>query len=654
MILLQLFGCGSGGIQTLPDPGANKMTAENSWLVDAMPLVSMLERGSYTGIAFQADAIAHFEAEASQVDAAIRGIQLRNRPDPPGTIAFTEYLLTHTSTSPQPVYALTSGYLHYLHQGQSDPNLLGGAETQADEEIVILKPLPSILEEWKMSHPGSTALLEECASLNVELVSDASLRQLIKTSKTEDYFRQVYKLKKGSDFQGTTGWDEEYLNLFKEFPDVSILVRGGVQIASTKANSSTDPSQRITMLFSVDGTWTGHDDKVKAFFQYHQRRDRLGGHPLIAKLIGHSVQSGTVDVIAPFAENGARTKYRLLQDFKSLSTSSDPEYHPLALDPDQDPHRLIVPKPPGNGILPIPNLPLRPDHWLTRLKISNPLGLQITIGFQPAEVNVTPASFSAPEQVVEISATAGSPPETDIEITTPDGTVAQKLRLVFLGFQTAAVKFYKLRDTNANHTTSMTESKLRDVLAYANEILGRQTSVYISPIEENSSILHDLLYAGDLGDPITTGGPGISGAEDLYDQVAGTSQTENLKVVFVWDEEISSSSIGINYRPGGWGYPNYVLIMIDTQASTGYNADVKDVAQTLVHEVGHWFAQVFITWGQGTPECGGLDKHFSHGKCLGGNWSLLGNLMTSKGSENVLITIEQATVYNDYAAQILP
>lgn len=656
MILLHLFDCGEEGVQQvpLPDPSSQKMSVSNTWLKDAMPMVAGLDLASYSGSDYQGDLIAHYENASNLTTANVGSDEVRKLADGSAQLRFGEFVFTHSSSAPEPVYALSSSYLYYLDNGRSDQELMGGAETRADEKVLILKPLPTHVKAWKKVQPGNQKLMDELVHLNVEPVSDAELRDLIRRSNTQDYFHKVYKAKKSVEFNGTTDWDEEYLKLFKENTDVPICVRGGVQIGSTRENSPTDPIQRLSMYFSVGGSWTDQD-AVTTFFRYHQRNFGMEGHPLISQLIGHSVRSGTVDLITPLTAAGARTKDNLINEFFLLATLAAPGHHPLAIDIDSHPHRLVIPIPPDPSIN-IPNLILRPDHFLVRLRVSNPLQVQVNIGgFAPEEVSISPTSFTASQQIVEISATPNSPEQKSIEISTADGTVVHQLDLHFLTFYAVPVKFYKLNDSNNNHITLMTDTKLRDVLSYANEILGRQTNVYLYPVEENGLILHDFNFGYDLGNPIREGGMGFTGVEDLYDEFAFSRQSENLHVIFVWDTDQKGEN-GITYRPSGWGYPDIAMIMIDTHPTPGNKADVPAIAQILVHEIGHWIANVFVLWRKDgdQEDCTGGYEHFAHDGCKGGNWSIPGNLMAPTGNENILITLEQAALYHENADKILP
>ncbi|MCF6154505.1 MAG: hypothetical protein E3K36_04470 [Candidatus Brocadia sp.] len=569
-------------------------------------------------------------------------------------MTFIEYWLTYAGSGSQPVYALTTGHLFYFHNEKSFGDLLGGAKPNPGEEILILKPLNAVKISWRASHPGSKPLLEECVYLSVQMLDDNALEELIKKTATEDFFKTQYKTKTGTEWQGTGDWVSEYLQKFKEYSDWPIIVKGGAQIASTRDSPDTTQEQRVSMFFKVGGQWDAHDDAVRTFFKYHQRRSRLSGHPLIARLLGRSVKSGTVDVIPSSVDPDGSIEYikdKLIEDFMyfaSNPTETETIYHPLALDPDEDPHRLIVPKAPTSAIPPYLVPSLGPDHWVTKLKVSNPLGLTIQIVHESAAVNVFLVPSSTTEQVVQFSATPNSPGETIVNIIAGEtGETICDLNLTFLDFHAVPVKFYKLIDTSySNYQTDMDEPKLREVVAYANEILGRQTNVYIYPVEESGVILHDHHVGGLLGDPITS-------LEAVIIDFFLLNQFKNINVVFVWNLETAGTAetLGVCYA---WEEADIAAIMIDTK-HPNYVTNVPALAKTLVHELGHWFSDVFIFFPNrkaGLPLCSGSHIHFKHG-CPGGDWGFYSNMMYV-GRNGLFITLNQTEVFNGHADDVLP
>ena len=308
----------------------------------------------------------------------------------------------------------------------------------------------------------------------------------------------------------------------------------------------------------------------------------------------------------------------------------------------------MYPRPPGS--LP-PNLILRPDHYVTRLKIFNPFNLQINIhGNIPVGVSITstPAIFSATEQVIEISATvdlALGTTETLLEISTGDGALIHELTLKYLAFKSFPIKFWKISDQKINHITQIDETQLLEVISMANDILGRQANVFIYPIAENLIKLHDFVYEGDLGDIIT-----FTALENMAELISNSIQGNEINILFVWQVNNDSNPrmAAANFMSGG-----NKLIVINT---SGNSQQSFDMAMSMVHELGHWFSEAFVYPGNGnTIACGGSDRHFSHWQpdvtgCPGGDWIFYENLMNTVGS--LLITKEQSLVFNTYADEI--
>jgi hypothetical protein len=309
---------------------------------------------------------------------------------------------------------------------------------------------------------------------------------------------------------------------------------------------------------------------------------------------------------------------------------------------------------------PVPNITFRQDHWLCWLRIINPCGLALrTEGNIPFEVLVIPVSEDVHEQIFEISI-SGDLPETITEavlkiIATDLSGVAydtMEIKLLFRVFLDLPVRFYNL--VNLNYITLMDEPKLNQVIAYANEILGRQTNVYIYPVGAQGSLVEPFEYTdGDLGDPITNYDylPGLDGAEDIWQQMAATSEQTKPKVLFVWNQECGES-LGAAFRPGGLGL-SWEMIMIDTQAEGHYDASAAYIAKILVHELGHWLATTFLIFIGGHAHCTYGDEHFRHGECTIGDWKLPGNLMDA-ARDNLKISANQASVYMDYSPAVQP
>jgi hypothetical protein len=678
LLSLQLFGCNktSGLQQSIEfDLSNSASAAEFSFITDGMPLVAPLEYDQanilYPGNDYDEALILHYEAEEVFVNFLVGDIESRNKANSSEQVDFQEYKITHTATAPQPVYALTTGYLYYLTAGQSVSDLFGGSVVGSNETALVLKPLPTVYTEWQSSHPGTLLLLDQCVYLNAEVVSEtcfsdtdlseACLKNLVRKGTSRKHYEQIYR-EYNSDGLPPEDWEAAYIELFKEHPEIPIVVAGGTQIGWTKSAGETDTTQSLTMFFSFGGLWDLHHSAILPFFTYYKRRNQLGGHPLIAKLLNQSVSAGTVDVIVTEAMAGARSKARLITEFQGMQASGLRTHHPLALDPDQHPHRLVVPRFRTEADTEIQNITFRSDHWLVYLRVHNPLELEISIeGDIPPEVTVSPLQFHNSLQVVEVNITGDLPStvrEATMKIMAQDSlgnaSEATQIILTFMDFHVVPIRFYKL--INLNYVTDMDEPKLREVIAYANEILGRQTNVYIQPIEEEGSILFPFAYTdGDLGDPIVEHDfGGSNGAEDIWQQMEVSSDQLQAKVLFVWNQE-AGESLGATYRPGGLPILSgklWAMMMIDTQPEGTFVPSVAYLAKVLVHELGHWFSKTFIGWKNGLPECTNGDEHFRHDACTTGHWKLKGNIMT-KEKDDLWITYEQSSVYNDFASGVI-
>jgi len=676
-LILQPFGCRETGTEKPPDEppepfDPHTFTKElGSWdNSSAMPLVPISNNERFN------EGIQRFQNEEDKVSFRSGSPTTRMIGGSTESLDLAEYLLTHSGMEQQDVYAMASGYLHYLHDGKSYDKIFGGAVPNPGEEIFVFKPLATMNMYWAAVQPGKGAFLQESAYLNIEIDFD-DLLDHIKRATTLSYHKQIYKQKKGVEWSGAAdAWPAAYLELFKEFPDVPILVQGGTKIGSTTAN--TPSGQRLSMFFKFDEEWTGHATVVQTFFKHHQRNYGIAGHPLIANLTNLSVSASTVDLLAPLYDIAdgypiLRGKSKLGSDFYSIYNAgslANAEYHPLALDPDQSPQaRLIVPKPPVGDLPPYLAEALQQHEWETKLKISNPMAQTITIdGFDPAEVSFSLLTAdNAAETTFKVC--SQTLPQGIIERVVQvkaNGTVVHELKLAFLDFYSFPVKFYKLDDTNPNNPqTSMDETKLREIIACANEILGRQSNVYLYPVKEGEVILHDFTFDGDLKDPIYGGDESRNGVRDVYNAFTALSpQLENIKVVFVWDEEIEPS-LGVTYAPviTAWEF-----ILIDTLVFPAVRSLlstprlVPQLARTLVHELGHWFSNTFLLIKQGLPPCSDRHKHFDHAVsapfedktgCPGGDWEFSSNLMTA-GETNMLITADQASVFYENAGLVRP
>lgn len=645
-VVLESFGCGEQGLEApVSFGGTVTPLPTTSFFKDAMPLVEVPKETILENL------VDGYKTEFDSVDFQIGPSVVRNLAMQAGTVEFDEYHLTYNSNEPQPVYALTTGHLYYLHDEKSYEDLLSGAKPDAGEIMLVIRPLLDAPMHWAETHPGRTLLLDECVYLNVQLLSDEDLKALIRRSATEIYLKELYKDITGTEWVGPGDWVSDYLQNFYLYPDWPILVDGGIMIALTKSNPDLTSEQLIKMFFKVGSTWSAHYDFVKSFFKYRQRELGLSGHPLIARLMGYSVETGTVDII-PFNREGEkvlyRSKYNLKEDFKYYLSQPDPEYHPLAIEADEEPQCITVPVPSEYSMFPTPVL--RPDQFLTRLKINNPFGLSISItGNIPAGVTITPANFSATEQVVIIQTSGEVDPgitESAIEIKTPAATICT-LIIKYLGFRIVPVKFWKIRDNNSNHITQMDEAGLNNLVSIVNDILGRQTNVYVEPKGLPGALLNDLLYDGDLGDDITT-----ESLVELSAPISNSMEDKEINVLFAWhvENKVNEGMVGGNYTSDGKR-----LIVINTNEDPGDNFNIATI---VVHELGHWFSEAFICpIDETATQCMGSDRHFSHVQsdlegCPGGDWTFYENLMVPNGT-TLFITIEQARVFNDFADQVL-
>jgi hypothetical protein len=502
--IIQLFGCGITGCETPVEPVSNGTDPEPVVITPFDPDFSYLKNGMPL---IPATTIDEYETALEKFQTLSISPEHRNQAPPnTGTISFDKYSISLKTPAEEAVYPITSCYLHWLHSGKSHPTLLDGAVTQPDENILIMKPLSTAL--WGWWHPGKMPALKECAYLNVEL-NEEKMKLLIQRSATQKYHQRLYKQIKGIDIADKPDWYNDYFELFRDNPEVPIVINPTETIGKITGAD-------ISLYFKMGDRWAGHMDDVETFFRYYQRYDFLIGHPLICMILARlSVRSNTVDIIRRINDkNGVplwlRSKATLVQDFWQLATSIDPEYHPLAINTEEHPHRVVVPRRPAGGALPIQNLVTRDHHFLTRLKISNPLSLPVTIeDFNENHVVISNTNFSTEEQIIELSAVANLPSdvtETSMKILT-DGDLIHILNLTFFEFRTISVKFHKLTDYdeqgNPIHQADMDEARLRELLLYANEIIGRQTNTYIVPVPTaEGGILHELGFNGNIGDTI--------------------------------------------------------------------------------------------------------------------------------------------------------
>jgi hypothetical protein len=648
-ILLEFFGCGESGtekdIETTPvviEPYQRSYDYQSY----GMPLVG---RGS----------IDFFESQFNIFNDLT--VQTESRPlaaPLTGDKMFTKYSFSFTGSS-HDVYTMATCQLHWLKDGKAYPPLLGGAAIQPGESIVVLKSGPS--SKHFMWQPGLVEQLSECAYLNMQL-DPATIKILISRSVTEKYHQKVYYQITKTDIGKDPDWVQKYFDLFSQNPQVPVVVNGGERIGSTLGTE-------FPMYFKMGDKWDENGEDVYNYLLYHRRYENLLGHPLITRVLGHaSVKSQSVDVIPRLKDDRGnlmnyRWKKSLIDDFWPLATSSDPSYHPLCINMEEHPHRVYVPRPLPGAPFPIQDLPLRNDHFITRLKISNPLELPVTIdGFDTAELIVSPTTFSDVEKVVELRIPE-SLPETTKEISImikSNGDEIQELMVTVFNMKLFLVTFHKLVDYdqqgNAIHQTLMDENKLREILAYANEILGRQSNTYIVPERDSEgNILRELRYEGDLGEVISDAKRDEL-VTKVYQEVSASDNTK-ANVIFIWNTTVPNGDAdGITVARTETAEDHsgvFVNTNIPGRAST-----TGRYAQTVVHELGHWLSQVFglfVSLANGTPSCDSPYIHFKHPRtdCVEvGDWSLYGNLMNPGGGW--FISKNQADLYNTKPPIIIP
>lgn len=305
-----------------------------------------------------------------------------------------------------------------------------------------------------------------------------------------------------------------------------------------------------------------------------------------------------------------------------------------------------------------PSIHLPVSHGTTKIRVRNPRNLPVQItGYDPSEVTISPTSFSADNQIVTFEATENSPssPNNKIEIalstldpTTGASRTILPLTLVFYEFQMIPIKFHKLSDSVLS--ASITVTQFQQILDEANHILGRQTNVYIYAIEEDGVILHDLIFTEDLGSPLE------QGLDKIYQRLDQESTGDNCNQVFTWSAKDKLGNLvnaGRTWK-SSLNPANYfvaTLQVIENKDLTNAT-DLKECAQTLVHELGHWFTTRYIS-SFSDFLCTSGTEHFEHNDCPTGDHRLYGNIMAKFGSaSNLKITLSQAEVYVKYAPQV--
>ncbi len=652
-IILHLFNCGDGGLNQSIELDESDEKQYN--IIDRMPLIIPFTeaeaKANYPQTDFYQASRLHYENFEPLLNAHSAGIRTFPIAGSTDVLEFEEFQFTWTINSPQDVYAITTGYLYYLQAGQSVPNLAGGIQVPQNEHMLVLVPFSAALDSWKNSHPGKVSLLQQCIYANLQLPTDNQFKLLISKRTTEKIFQKLYKKIHGVDPPATNDWPAQYLDLVKNNPTVPIIVQGGEIIGSTNPGLVNPAEQILKMHFLIGDSWKNEPiGGVETFFRYFRRRFNLTGHPLIAKLLNVPVWASYADVIVPESSFGTRTKDSLDKAFRDMFKQNAVTHHPLALDPDQHPHHLVVTH-------------LQP----TLLQISNLLGLTIRIsGTASPGLNLFPLEFSDSKKVVEIQLNGPLPiAENAFLILTGINEMGMEaemmqIRLIYWPEVRFPVKFHKLRNDPYPYITDINEVQLLEVIDYANAILLHQTRVQIDPVAVNAGHhLHDLHFdEGDLRDPSGEGFH-LSGIEDLWQMMRVNSNPDQINVIFIWDQ--AYERVGVTYQPDGLLFLHgefYFMILIDTKKQTGFDANPGYLAKILVHEIGHWLSKHFIkyagvTWNDWPNPCTGKEIHFTHEKCPGGDWTLRGNLMT-KDEHNIWITYDQASVYSEFAVLVKP
>ena len=303
------------------------------------------------------------------------------------------------------------------------------------------------------------------------------------------------------------------------------------------------------------------------------------------------------------------------------------------------------------------SIQLPADQGVTRVRVRNPLALPIQIaGFDPSEVTISPSSFSIDDQLVTFEATPNSPSRIDIALSyfDPSAGVSKiilPLTLVLYDFRLLPIKFHKLVDIARQ--AQIIPDQLKQIIEKANHILGRQTNVFIYPIEEDDTILHELVFNEDLGEVLEQGVAFNYGLDKIYQRLEQTSTANNCHHVFTWAaiNPEGDKVAGHTWKSSVIPSDRFILSLQVVEGRDLTNSDDLDsCAQTLVHELGHWFILTYIGVAD-VVLCTSGTEHFEHGRCPDGDHRLFANLMGA-GSDDFMITLNQAEVYVGYAPQV--
>lgn len=584
-----------------------------------------------------------------------------------GTAAFTEYRFTFEPDSEEirRIYTITSGWLFFIHQGQSSPDLLG--EAIPDEDLFVLKRFPSTRTVWKKFYPELVPLLGKTVFLNGHPLENSDLDPSdpsidpdsiplitqIRKFLNEDFFHRQYKAVMGNNYSGTETWEMAYFHLFLNNAGVAIPVAPDAQIGWTRPDPVNSSSQRLGLLFDIDG-WSGNEQRVKDFFTYRARIPGQEGHSMLSLLTETPVEAGYIDYIAPREYVGGRVK----NDLNKVEIDL-PAYHALAIDPDSDPPTLVVQKAPSSEINAAIRAALQAeqsDHGETRLRLRNPLELPIKLQFPLGLVDVstegnplTPDDqFSDAEKIISFRATPSSPDHITLSVTTTDlNVVILQLQIKFFEFKWNPVRFHLLYDdvrTLEQVRQEINETQIRNVVKEVNYILTRQANVYLVPVEnELGIILEELGLPGDLGQPLEWSDDPFSPVGQVNQLIKTIYENKGCHVVIAWTLNAQNSE-DAGYVVYDKYAPNFAAIFVN----------YLYINPVVLHELFHWFSILF----HGLEKIVGCKEgaeHFNH-DCKLGDTTLYFNLMApdvnSDGGK--FISIRQATDFNENIYNVIP
>lgn len=570
-------------------------------------------------------------------------------------VDFTEYLFTVEATDPRDVYALTSGRLYFVQKGRKSPQL---GNVTADEDMLILEPLPVSVDNWRKYHPEKSPVLERVVYRNITL-DVASLKTQIAQYRSEDYLKVLFLQLKETEYIAPPGWVDAYWDLFLNFPEVALLVQGGIKLATTNLDP-TGGTQLLKMLINING-WSANEEFVKTFFRHHNRLPSLEGHPMLALLTEMPVEAGYIDYMEPL--DLQKPALGRPKDFLAKLPEpfmDTPRYHAIALNPNLEESTLVVQKAPPPSLI-IPEIPA--DHGITGLLIHKPLPLPIALeNFNANDVVVNQTSLSVTEELFTFQATPTSPEELPLGISTIDPVTGAsvdliKIALKFLPFKKLPIQFHQLTDTFLDGTrlANINSSELSEVIKIANYILGRQTNVYISPLVDAQNLaLSPLHFDDDLGMELNVNS---SIVDSIFYRIWDAPSDVDCHVIFTWnlvrkgDPQKKDGPLRGYCRASPLLGSNPVILVSVPFTQFGQPKDLVDIGFVLVHELGHWITLNFID-----EVCARGSEHFAHDDCSNGDTRLYLNVMAEGESANSgkLISAEQAKIYNMYSGGIQP